>query len=366
MSDFYFGSSAFADLFGRSDATAFQHPLWLGALHRIWAPARGADPVTVVGRSGDGALCFVLPLLLRRVSGVALLETADLGVSDYAAPVADARWWSAREKDGALARAVARALPGHDVLRIKPVRPEHLPLWTAFLDGDVRPLTFGAHALRVRGQMGDWRAVCLQDSFARRLARKHKRFFKAPGARLRVLREPCEIADAIERMARWRAGRFAGDVIEESAALAFYRAVAVDGARTGFAQTYALEVGGEIIGLSFGIAADGRLNYLLIGCDYARFGSHSPGLLLYEGMIDDWIAQGGEVFDFTIGDEPFKTDFGTHRTSMAEITRAASWRGSLALAAFRLRERWRGPGQDNPVPAGQTGCDRENHHANTA
>jgi CelD/BcsL family acetyltransferase involved in cellulose biosynthesis len=366
VSDFDFRSAEFADLVGRSDATAFQHPYWLSALHRIWAPARGAEPVTVVGRGDDGSLRFVLPLLFRRHSGIALIETTDLGVSDYAAPLADRAWLGRLHGDGALAKAVARVLPHHDLLRIRPVRPEHLRLWTAFLGGEVRTLDFGAHAVGVQGSIESWRELALSDSFARMLARKHKRFFRAPTARFYVLHEPGRIAEAIQLMARWRTGRFDGDIIQNPAALAFYTAVAVEGASAGFAQTYALEADGEVVGLTFAIGAGGRLNYLLIGCDYARFGRHSPGLLLYEGMIADWIAKGGEVFDFTIGDEAFKTDFGTARTAMSEITRAASWRGAIALAAFRLRERWRARRQNDPGNTTPASREKEPRHADAA
>jgi CelD/BcsL family acetyltransferase involved in cellulose biosynthesis len=364
VSDFPFRSAEFADLVQRSDATAFQHPFWLDALHRIWSPARGAETVTVAGRAEDGRLCFVLPLLLRRRSGIALLETTDLGVSDYAAPLADQAWFRSLGHGDALAKAVAQVLPHHDLLRIRPVRPEHVPLWSAFLGGDVRALDFGAHAVSVHGSVESWRKLALSDSFARILARKHKRFFKAPTARLHVLQDPARIAEAMRQMAKWRVGRFEGDVIQDPAALAFYTAVAVEGAGSGFARTYALEAEGEVIGLTFAIGAAGRLNYLLIGCDYARFGRHSPGLLLYEGMIADWIAQGGDVFDFTIGDEAFKTDFGTTRTPMAEITRAASWRGSFALTAFRLRERWRARRQDGSGNTRPTGQEKEARDGN--
>lgn len=358
-SGFDFSSVEFAALHNCSDATAFQHPLWLDALHRIWAPARGATPVTVVGRHEDDRLCFVLPLLLRRVSGALLLESADLGVSDYAAPVVDRAWWDTGPNLAKLRQAVALALPAHDVRRIKPVRPEHVPLWTAFLGGEIRPLPFGAHATAMEGSLEAWHSVALTEGFAVMLERKRKRFFKLPEARLVVLNQPTATADAIERIALWRAGRFEGDIIQNPGALAFYSKVATEGAMSGFARTYALEADGDVVGLAFAIAAAGRMNYLLIGCDYARFGRHSPGLLLYNGMIGDWIKQGGTVFDFTIGDEPFKARFGTHRTPMVEITQGMNWRGSVALAALRLRDRLRAMRAETPIDADRQATGQE-------
>ena len=113
-------------------------------------------------------------------------------------------------------------------------------------------------------------------------------------------------------------------------------------ARAGeLARTYRLSLDGEPLGYVFGLTWSGRFYYLLIGCDYERHGKHSPGLLLYDGIIEDWLRDGGTVFDFTIGDEPFKQDFGTVATPMFALKRSASWRGRLASAAFDAREQLR-------------------------
>lgn len=338
---FDFTSAEYSRLFDRSGATAFQHPVWLQAFFRDWAPKRGAQPIIVTGRCPSAGLCFVLPLILRQISKVSLLESADLGVSDYAAPVVDSRWWETYKGRDKLAEQIAHQLPPYDILRIKPVRPEHLALWRTFLPGESRGLGFNAHATPVAGPMESWREGAFTGSFARMLTRKRTRFFRSADAKLVVLEEPAAIGQALTKMAQWRSGRFPEDIIQDPAALNFYRSVAVTGAAAKSTRTYALKVSDEAVGYAFAIAAGGRLNYLLIGCNYAEHGRHSPGLLIYDGMIADWIEQGGSVFDFTIGDEPFKADFGTSPTPMFEIYCAVGWRGALATLAFRLRERWR-------------------------
>ena len=119
-SAFDFLSDEYRELFASSDATAFQHPIWLDAFYRRLAPARGAKPVIVTGRGHDGALRFVLPLIRRRKSGVALLESADLGVSDYSAPVAASNFAA----PAGTADLVALILPPFDVLGLRPARGE--------------------------------------------------------------------------------------------------------------------------------------------------------------------------------------------------------------------------------------------------
>ncbi len=338
----FFQSADYAALYARSGASAFQHPLWLQAFYRHLAPSRGARAVALVGRPGPGQPpSIVLPLIVRKLSGVTVLESADLGVSDYAAPVVDLDWWQMQGDHRSIRASLAAALPSHDLLRVKPIRDEHLPLWHALLPGSVRKLGFSAHATVLAGPVERWREQALTESFARYLARKRKRFFKGEGARLVVVEGEQAIAAAIGRLAELREGRFEQDVIAAPAALAFYRTVAQSGASADFARVYALEVGGEAIGYTFSVTERGRLHYLLIGCDYQAHGRHSPGLLLYDGMIADWINAGGETFDFTIGDEPFKADFGTVATGLHTLTQASTLRGALALAALRWRERWR-------------------------
>ena len=84
-----------------------------------------------------------------------------------------------------------------------------------------------------------------------------------------------------------------------------------------------------------------RLLYLLIGADYDNFGRHSPGLVLYDLMMEDWLDRGGRIFDFTIGDEDFKADFGTAPTPMFILTGTPTVLGRAARLVFAIREKLR-------------------------
>ena len=53
------------------------------------------------------------------------------------------------------------------------------------------------------------------------------------------------------------------------------------------ARTYRLSLDGASVGYVFGLTWNGRFHYLLIGCDYAAHGRHSPGLILYDMIIED-------------------------------------------------------------------------------
>lgn len=164
-------------------STPFQHPTWLAAFYDRVAPARGAEAHVLIGTAPeDGRMLFVLPLIRRRKAGIALLETTDLGVSDYAAPIVA----PGADGLGGARDAVAEALPAHDILRIRPIRGEHRAAWQALLGGRMEGLGFSAHATVPDADYAGWRRRALSDSFARNLDRKKKRFLKAAGAGLRL------------------------------------------------------------------------------------------------------------------------------------------------------------------------------------
>ncbi len=335
---FDYTAPEYEDIYRKSEASAFQHPLWLTYFYNLLVPSRKARNLTVTGRDPEsGRLRFVLPLIGRRKFGLRLVETTDLGVSDYTCPVIDRDWPLPRD----LAARVATTLPSHDVLRIRPIREEAVKDWNAVINMPASKVDFSAHATVLPSSYPDWRANAFDKSFTRYLDRKKRRFLKSGNVELQLLDDPSALRQAIGRVKALRTGRFEGDPIQTDAVERFYTEIAIHGASAGLARTYLLALDGEAVGYVFGLTVNGRFYYLLIGCDYERFGRHSPGLVMYDMIIERWIGDHGNSFDFTIGDEPFKGDFGATPTAMYEIAVGRTAVGRLALGMFRLRRRMR-------------------------
>ena len=191
-------------------------------------------------------------------------------------------------------------------------------------------LDYSAHAAELSAPFASWRAKAYEPSFAKYLDRKKRRFLKS--GKVELLRVDSDFRGAIDLIASIRAGRFEDDILQNGFAREFYAEVAANG--RDFARIYQLKLDGADVAQAFGLVLGGRFYYLLIGADYERFGKHSPGLVLYDLLIEEWIEEGGAVFDFTIGDEAFKRDFGTAPTPMHALVEAATLKGRLALSAF--------------------------------
>lgn len=311
---FDFDSPEYRRLFSNSSASAFQHPDWLKAFYRHMAPAHGAEPLVVTGRDGSGELRLLVPLV-RHTNGdeKGAIEYAFLGVTDYVCPII---------ANGLnLSRQTARqfrAVLGNADLRIGPVHHSHLNQWRSLLTVEPSTLDFGAHAVRYGFPYAEWRKANLRPRRAAALDRKARKLVQSGGVQLELV-EPDQVRQAMAAARDFRAGRFAADPLQTPHGLEFYTDVATNGARSGLARTYRLVSKDGPIALVFGLVDGGCFRYIVLACDYGSHARYSPGLLALDCVMAAWAAEGGTAFDFTIGDEPFKTGFGCVRTAMYEF-----------------------------------------------
>ena len=329
---FDFGSSEYEALFAESDATAFQHPVWLAELYRSLGPSKGAEALVVTVRE-DRRLALVLPLMRRRRNGLRVVEFADLGVSDYAAAICrrgDFDRIAAADLGGRLRQAIRP----FDMMRIMRQRADG-PDLAALLNGASRRSSDDhAHAVAIEPPFAEWRARSIDASAVRELDRKRRKLGRKGDVRLERA-APDRIPAVFAASRAFRTSRLEGrglqDVLSDPATLAFYVAVAQAGAASGFATTYELTLDGEIVGTLFGLNHRGRFLVLVTSFD-GGFKTLSLGKLLFEDVIADRIAAGDTVFDLTTGDEGYKQQFGTTPTDLDNVVARGSLLGRAADA----------------------------------
>ena len=269
----------------------------------------------VTGRDGGGELQLLVPLV-RRKSGDAAgsIEYAFLGVTDYACPIVA----KGIRVDAQTAQHFRDVLGPHAGLTIGPVHHNHLHQWHQLLGTEPSTLDFGAHAVRYGSPYAEWRGINLGSRRAAGLDRKARKLAETGGLRLELV-EPDDARQALVAARDFRAGRFPGDPLQTAYGLEFYIDVATNGARSGLARTYRLASKDGPVAIVFGLVDGECFHYILLACDYGAYARHSPGRLVLDMVMAAWAAEGGKAFDFTIGDEPFKTGFGCIRTTMHEF-----------------------------------------------
>ena len=332
---FRFTGPDYCDLFKRSDATSFQHPVWLERLYDTLVPAVGAEPLVITGRDeGSGKLQFVLPLVRRASRHVRRVEFADLGVSDYAAPVIVGAVEDVFTDPGTY-EAVHKALGRTDLACIDKVPGEPALMSTVLGSQSVRTHDYETHAITLDGTFESWRER-LEPRFVRHLNDKRKRL-RAAGrvVDVREVDSTGEVDAAFARMREFRRARFADrqaiDLVQDERYYAFYREVARHGAAHGGpGSTTVLTVNDDIVAASFCLKDAERDAFLLIGYDIERFRNYALGLLLVEDLIAASFADGKRVHDLTLGHDDYKKSFGAEATPMYSVRLPMTARGRAA------------------------------------
>lgn len=328
----------YAQLYARSAATLFQHPLWLHELYTTLAPTVDAEPLIVTGRDQDtGTLALVLPLVRRREALARRVEFADLGVCDYAMPVVD-RALDGTPDAAALAPAIRETIGSTDLLVIDKVPGDAHTVATLLGSKSIRRHPYDTHPISLGSSPEQWRAR-LDPEFIRHLERKRERVGRRKRVlALRELASSEEVDGAFERMREFRQDRFADrraiDLMQDPRYYDFYLSVARASADDGGpGSTSILTINDEIVGVSFMLVDDERDVGVLVGYDVAQYRNYSLGLLIVDELIAVSFANGKGFHDLTLGHEGYKLSFGAAREPMHSVRIPLTVRGHAARAA---------------------------------
>ncbi len=315
------------------DHTLFQSPEWMEEWYRTVESTRAARPVIVVlSEPSTGEPAMVLPLALRRSAFGLELGFADLGVSDYNAPLLGPAAPSDPEAMREAWALIRAALPPADLIRFDklPARvgARHNPL--AWLSG-VRGTSQISMGCRIARPFAESRRAIMSEKFRAKLDEKLRRFRRLPGARFEVAQD-AESAerffDALVAQKAERARALGWDsILDRPEWVGFYRRLALRGVAGGHARVTAVTVDGapaaEIVGFRHG----DRFLDVLTAFAEGPAKKFSPGLLVMD-LTMEWAADdGAEYYDLTIGAESYKEHYVAEVETLLEYVEGRSLRG---------------------------------------
>ena len=333
--DFDFLSDEYKELFGRSDATAFQRPLWLHCIYTLLAPGIGAKPHIITARSCTGELRMVIPLVLQRSMDVTVLQPADLGVSDYNRIVASDETLSSLSRDGAFLKRVRALLEPADVLIFRKI--QRSPAIVAAILGNGKPTlneNAGYELALGGGTFDEWQKAALKKKF-RNSIRRRRRGLEEDHTNVEFVTftSPADIEKAIRFIRDLRTVRFKDDILRD-AYFNFYLRYAIDGAASGEAVTSGLVADGRLISADFGIVNANAHHSILCASRLDEYGQYSPGLQSLFDLIRRSHERGQVRFDFGIGKTRQKSDFGSTEIPLYNLTIAMSMSGQMISLIF--------------------------------
>jgi CelD/BcsL family acetyltransferase involved in cellulose biosynthesis len=332
-------------LIRKGECTAFQGYEWCELWYRTLGRVHGAAPlIVIVTDVRAGRDVMLMPLCHRREGGLRIVEFADLGVSDYTAPVlargfAPDRW--AMQDIWALVRA---SLPPADVLRLARL-PEKIgedasnPL--LFLPG-CRRIDMRAHGLRLPESWQAYETGFLKRHFRADLRRRRRKLEALGQTEFIVASSVDDIRQVFKAMLAQRRHRFAAlghdNCLEHKEFRQFYERFILDHGGEGLVALTALKVDGEIIATNYGLIWNDRYLDLVPTFNDDKWGKFSAGrLIIVETMRWRIEADARSYYDFTIGDESYKRHFGTVAHDLHALEEPLSWRGRLPCWRTRMK-----------------------------
>ena len=336
-----------------SPSTPFQHPQWYDAWYAAFADAEGVGPlIAVVTDASTGEPAALLPLILRRQDDIAIVEFADLDLTDYNAPILGC----AAPRDAGAARALWRSLLSAlrrmpekaDLIRLRkvPVDLDGKPNPIALLDA-AGPCSLNGNLVTTGEDYDAWRYT-LEKTVRKELERSWRVFTRDPAASFAIITDTSEAlrilsATEVQQGTRMQSlGR--NYVLNEETSAAFYRNLVRDGVGSGYALVSALKVGDEVVATLLGIRTGSRYVMIRISNAGEKWSNCSPGRLIIERTMAALHRDGVREFDFSVGNYAYKRRFGVTCLPLLDISAALSWRGW----PFALRDRAVGTLRNHP------------------
>lgn len=315
--------------------TPFQSPDWLNAWLRLLGPSASAEPLLITVRdSFRDEIAMLLPLVIRRVCGVALVEFADLSVSDYNVPLLGPAAPSTPEAAAAAFEAALAAMPDVDVVRLC-----NLPLTAG---GKVNPLALLAStpSSTVRNvttlpRSWDDYLESRPRKFRKALRQHHRTLDALGGVRVRMITSPGDdTAKLFGKLDQFQRARIAAlgkrYVLDRPAYARFYREVF----SRGQAMLSVMESGDSVVAVAYSLLHRQSCTTVRLANAGAEWSRGSPGIVLASEIIRWLIDNGIEQFDLGAGGYDYKKQLGCEPQPLLVLEKALTLKGRMALSAW--------------------------------
>ena len=330
-----------------SAGTPFQDRRWLRAWYDAFSERGTLEPlIAVVLDAATSEPVALLPLVRRAQGGIRIVEFADLGLTDYNAPLLARGAPHDSAGTAALCRALISALRrlpgGADLLRLQKMPSELSGRPNPFASlGRAGSCSLNGNLIDVGGDIDTYRAAIKR----MQLPRSWRVFSRYPGAGFRIVTNPAEALALLETTDAQQDARMRGLGLEfnlnSGPRAKFYRELIAEGISDGYVVVSALTCDEATVATALGIRREDTFIFLRISNAGPRWSHCSPSRLILERSIDALSAQGVTQFDLSIGNYAFKRRFGATPIPLTDVSLLLGWRGLPLLlrdyAAQRLR-----------------------------
>jgi CelD/BcsL family acetyltransferase involved in cellulose biosynthesis len=327
-----------------ADCTVFQSFEWLAAWHRHIGVPAGVRPAIVTISSGRGDPLMILPLSVTKQRGLRHLTWLGDGLCDYNGPLLAPRFSSfvSSTEFVALWRRIRRAIRSKKGLNFDLVALQRMPeqigtQTNPFLVLRLLPNTFGAHIATLGPSWEEFYQAKRPAKDRKVDRRKFRNLAKHGELRFVEPADAREIAlsmDLLIRQKRASYGRIqAKDIFLRAGYQEFFKAISIQPALSDIVHVTRLDVGEQPVATGFGLCFKSRYYLVLSSYEDNKLALYSPGRAHLCEMLRWAIARHYKLFDFTIGDEPYKREWSDIELRLFDLLEGVTLIGRLSSAS---------------------------------
>ena len=313
-----------------ADCTVFQTFDWLSAWFRNIGVHEGVKPAVVIGRHG-GAILFLLPFALETNGFVRKITWLGSGLNNYNGPMV-ASDFSLRVSPPQFVEVwrevqqLLRQQLHHDLIDLEKMPKVLGEQANPFCALGVSPHVNDAYLTALGGDWETYYAAKRSSATRKTDRKKRKRLadhgeirFVTAGDRDGVVRT---VDALIDEKRRSYAKLGVANMFERPGYRDFFLDLATGSQSSRLTHVSRLDVGDQTAAANFGLMFRGRYYYILAGYDDGELARFGPGAIQLMDVMRYATEHGCKLFDFTIGDEPYKREWCDVEIGLCDYVRA--------------------------------------------
>ena len=303
--------------------------------HKSWMVIGIFDPLTRQPQ-------MLLPIAVSRDDGMVVVEFADLGVADFNGPVLAANYRPGAAEMKRTWYAILDALPAGDLLRLTKIPPVINGMRNPLLDvPGLQRMNLAAFGMPITAAGLERERFGIDPALLNDIDTRTRKLEKRGRVTFEVAREASLAQPAFDAMCAQRAERHLAlkrpNILAQPSTCEFYRSLFNQNGRPGPALIASLKIDNSIIATGYGLAHGNTFHMIFPTFKADRWRNYSPGLQIFLRTIR-WAGENGfTYFDFTIGAEQFKRDFGAIERPLYEKHMALSPRALPLVMAHKVK-----------------------------
>lgn len=334
--NFDFLSDEYQRLYQKSDATAFQAPIWLNKIHQHLVPNLDARAFTITIRNPvDQSLLAVFPFVKQRAMGITIVQPADFGVCDYNAIVASNEILECIAHKASILEALHKLVHSGSLFLFRKARDDGFDITRIFPQIQASPCENAAYHCKIEQGIDEWTREVLGKKMRKELNRKARQLQDLHGdTPVKIAKSPEDIRAALTFIREIRNERFESDLTKCPTYFAFYVDYAIAAAQAGEADVYVKYVEGKPAAALFCLTGDGGFHAIMVAADVAKYQKFSLGVQVMYEAISLQFENGIRLFDMCLGQTEFKNSFRAEPSQLCNFTASSNIAGATVSAIY--------------------------------